>query len=320
MTTFPLNPTNGLTHSINDRVWSWNGYAWEKTNQSGGGGTGPAGPTGPTGPAGADGAGGGGATLSAGDGLTLSPVVAGVGYTMSVDFNGAATNQVLYHDGTGFSGDNSVLFAQDANHPHLEADIEGKLLKAIKADEALAALDPVYITGNVGASDRVTVGKADASDPTKMPAAGIVTGAFSTNDEGYMVVAGLVRQADTSGFAANDTAYVGVGGGITAARPSGATDLIQNLGRVGRVHASTGTLLVLGAGRANDTPNLIHARAGISSDAGITANAPCNFLDNQVIRPQLKDYSETVNAIGSKTTSFSVDFEDGNVQSLTVGS
>ena len=60
-------------------------------------------------------------------------------------------------------------------------------------------------------------------------------------------------------------------------------------------------------------------KAGISADAGITANAPCNFLDNQVIRPQLKDYSETVNAIGSKTTSFSVDFEDGNVQSLTVG-
>ena len=412
MTTFPLNPTNGLTHSINDRVWSWNGYAWEKTNQSGGGGTGPAGPTGPTGPtgangidtygieydfdtsttasdpgsgefrfsidwtvgtigntynayvsetdnngvgigplldtltdssntnkalivlykkgtpsvnakfyvtgqtdngswrtldikyidrdsfgtvgngdemmmtisiigdqgtkgetgpAGADGAGGGGATLAAGDGLTLSPVVAGVGYTMSVDFNGAATNQVLYHDGTGFSGDNSVLFAQDANYPHLEADIEGKLLKAIKADEALAAFDPVYITGNVGASDRVTVAKADASDSAKMPAAGIVTDSFSTNDEGYMVVTGLVRDADTSGFTANDTAYVGVGGGITAARPSGATDLIQNLGRVGRVHASTGTLLVLGAGRANDTPNLIHARAGISMDAlGIT--------------------------------------------------
>jgi len=659
MTTFPLNPTNGLTHSINDRVWSWNGYAWEKTNQSGGGGTGPAGPTGPTGPtgangidtygieydfdtsttasdpgsggfrfsidwtvgiignaynayvsetdnngvgidplldtltdssntnkalivlykkgtpsvnakfyvtgqtdngswrtldikyidrdsfgtvgngdemmmtisiigdqgtkgetgpAGADGAGGGGATLAAGDGLTLSPVVAGVGYTMSVDFNGATTNQVLFYDGTGISGNDAMLWADDANHPHAEMDIEGKILKAIKADEALAALDPVYITGNVGASDRVTVAKADASDPTKMPAAGIVTRSFSNNDQGYMVVTGLARNVDTSGFTANDIIYVSTGGGVTSARPSGSTDLIQNIGRVGRVQANTGTLLVVGAGRVNDVPNLIHARAGISSDghvviptgisygwsdgayinnnsgtlqfasnsgfysmqvapsivsfyrdvfcedklhvagaagisadygmsigtgitfpdgtfqstaagaggtgyiagagltldaaggtfsidptavvhvagvssdgqisggnginlsagnlemangsrmgnatngqfrvatnevqllpngdttngfvaaaslhyhnqktqfkkgisadAGITANAPCNFLDNQVIRPQLKDYSETVNAIGSKTTSFSVDFEDGNVQSLTVG-
>jgi len=43
------------------------------------------GTAGVTGPAGQDGAGGGGATLAAGDGLTLSPVVAGVGYTLGID-------------------------------------------------------------------------------------------------------------------------------------------------------------------------------------------------------------------------------------------
>ena len=45
---------------------------------------GPTGNTGAVGPTGQDGAGGGGATLNAGSGLTLSPIVAGVGYTMSV--------------------------------------------------------------------------------------------------------------------------------------------------------------------------------------------------------------------------------------------
>jgi hypothetical protein len=162
-------------------------------------------------------------------------------------------------------------------------DIEGKLLKAIKADEALAALDPVYITGNVGASDRVTVAKSDASDSAKMPAAGIVTHSFSTNDEGYMVVTGLVREANTSGYSANDTAYVAAGGGITAARPSGTNDLIQNLGRVGRVHALTGTLLVLGAGRANDVPNLVHARVGISCDGGATFGGSIIIPNGQYI-------------------------------------
>ena len=49
MLNFPLNPTNGLTYSIDDHVWSWNGYAWEKVVQAGGGGTGPVGPTGATG-------------------------------------------------------------------------------------------------------------------------------------------------------------------------------------------------------------------------------------------------------------------------------
>ncbi len=36
MIDFPLNPTNGLTYSIDDHVWSWNGYAWEKVVQTGG--------------------------------------------------------------------------------------------------------------------------------------------------------------------------------------------------------------------------------------------------------------------------------------------
>jgi hypothetical protein len=79
MLNFPLNPTNGLTYSIDDHVWSWNGYAWEKLTQSGSGVTGP---TGPTGPAGSD---GGGTTLAAGAGMTLSAISAGVGHTLGID-------------------------------------------------------------------------------------------------------------------------------------------------------------------------------------------------------------------------------------------
>jgi hypothetical protein len=218
----------------------------------------------------------GGVTLSAGNNVTIVTSSAGITISSSggtgsgIDFTGFNDNQILFYDGTGISGNDAMLWADDANHPHAEMDIEGKLLKAIKADEALAAFDPVYITGNVGASDRVTVAKADAADPAKMPAAGIVTGAFSTNDQGYMVIAGLVRQADTSGFTSNATAYVASGGGITSARPPASGDSIQNIGRVGRVHVNTGTILVLGAGRVNDVPNQLHARLGISTDAGIT--------------------------------------------------
>ena len=240
------------------------------------GNTGATGADGATGATGADGATG----ATGADGATGATGATGEG----VDLSDLTTNQILFYDGAGISGNDAMLWADDTNHPHAEVDIEGKLLKAIKADEALAALDPVYITGNVGASDRVTVAKADASDSAKMPAAGIVTHSFSTNDEGYMVVTGLVREANTSGYSANDTVYVAAGGGITAARPSGTNDLIQNLARVGRVHASTGTLLVLGAGRANDVPNLVHARAGISSDGGITVDGNLNVKNDFEIR------------------------------------
>ena len=43
-----------------------------------------------------------------------------------------------------------------------------------------------------------------------------------------------------------------------------------------------------------------------------------NLQDSKLIRPKIEDYSETVNAIGSISTSTEIDIEDGNVQTLTV--
>jgi len=39
-----------------------------------------------------------------------------------------------------------------------------------------------------------------------------------------------------------------------------------------------------------------------------------------VSRAQMKDYAETVNALGSKSAAFNIDFEDGNVQTVTISS
>ena len=199
-------------------------------------------------------------------------------------------------------------------------------------------------------------------------------------------------------------------GGLTLERPISGSDLVQKVVRVGRVDASTGTIIVTGANRANDVPNLLHARAGISMDAGgitfsdgtfqstvshimldiqqvtqhlhnqmseltwfendtglyyanvydgttlgwlqisghdgatgptgstgsfdssgvvvcagvsanggITVGGPSNFLDNDVSRPNLKDYSEDVNAIGTVNSNTAVNFENGNVQTVTIG-
>jgi hypothetical protein len=50
-------------------------------------------------------------------------------------------------------------------------------------------------------------------------------------------------------------------------------------------------------------------------DLAIDAEVVCA---NQVVSaPQMKDYSETVNAAGSKSAAFDLDFEDGNVQTVT---
>ena len=191
---------------------------------------------------------------------------------------GVTTNQIIYHAGTSISGSSNftfdgtdVNFTTDGVINTNDGGLLGKIVKDIKATETLNANDPVYISGTVGGSGRVEVGRADASDPTKMPAAGVVFSSFTTNQEGVMTILGTVRNVNTSGFTVNDTVYVGVGGGITSGRPTGTNDLIQNIGRAGRIHASTGTIIVGGAGRINDVPNVVQARFGVSIDAnGIT--------------------------------------------------
>jgi len=58
---------------------------------------------------------------------------------------------------------------------------------------------------------------------------------------------------------------------------------------------------------------------GLSADAGATFGAPVNLQDKELTRPKLKDYAETVNAIGTITDDFQVNIEDGNVQTVTIG-
>lgn len=116
---------------------------------------------------------------------------------------------------------------------------------------------PVYATGSVGASGATEVSPADASNSATMPAIGVLEQTLAHNAEGFAVPLGMVRGLDTTAYAMNGVVYVAVGGGLTPTRPTGTTQLVQNMGRVVRVHASTGEILVMGPGRVNDVQNLI---------------------------------------------------------------
>ena len=49
----------------------------------------------------------------------------------------------------------------------------------------------------------------------------------------------------------------------------------------------------------------------------IDSSANTDFGDKVVSKPELKDYAETINAIGSITAGTNADLEDGNVQTVT---
>jgi hypothetical protein len=124
----------------------------------------------------------------------------------------------------------------------------------------ITAGTPVYVTGTVGATSTVEVAAADAGNAAKMPAVGLVETTLAPNDVGNLMALGVVRQLDTSMYSINQTLYVANGGGLTSTRPTATTHLVQNIARVIRVQASTGEVLVYGAGRTNDVPNYTQAR------------------------------------------------------------
>jgi hypothetical protein len=131
---------------------------------------------------------------------------------------------------------------------------------------------PVYITGNVGSSDRLQIAPADASDSAKMPAVGLLETDLINNAEGYVVQGGYLRNITTdatidgTSTSSNDTVYVKAGGGITMTKPTGSTNYIQNIAKVARVgSASSGSLIVSSILRTNDIPNLADGQVWVGS-------------------------------------------------------
>ena len=148
---------------------------------------------------------------------------------------------------------------------------------------ALSKGDPVYIIGSVGASERLKVGLANAGDAAKMPCIGLLTQDLAINGEGTAIVTGKLKNLITSPIDGatpieNDTIYVKSGGGLTLTKPTGSTNLIQNVGQVGRVSTSSdGNIVVSAILRSNDVPNLPTGRIWVGD--GNTIVSDVVYLD-----------------------------------------
>ncbi len=133
--------------------------------------------------------------------------------------------------------------------------------------------DPVYVYGSVGASERLYVDLADAGDSSKMPCVALLDQDLSPNGEGTATVTGKLKNLITSPIdgatpTENDTIYVKSGGGLTLTKPTGSSNLIQNVGQVGRVSTSSdGNIVVSAILRSNDVPNLTTGKIWVGSAA-----------------------------------------------------
>ena len=125
----------------------------------------------------------------------------------------------------------------------------------------------VYISGETaGGVPQISLASTSTSS-----AVGLVQDDIANGAAGFVVVAGDLKDFDTSGFSIGDKLYLNsVAGNLTATRPSSGS--VQNIGFVARDHASNGIITVVGAGRSNDIDNETIALLGTShgdSDLGV---------------------------------------------------
>ena len=117
----------------------------------------------------------------------------------------------------------------------------------------LAKGTPVHAVSVTGENVDVIIASND--NASNMPAIGLLSEDISNNAAGPCIIAGRDTGLDTSGLIAGSSVYVGVNGVLTSVKPTGSA-LIQNIGTAAKINASDGEIIIQGAGRTNDLPNL----------------------------------------------------------------
>ena len=139
----------------------------------------------------------------------------------------------------------------------------------------------VYVSGH---TTETQVADADNTSAASMPAFGIVSDDIANGATGTIVIGGEVSGINTSSFSVGDELFVGTAGALTATKPTG-TALIQKIAKVTKAAAS-GELLVTGAGRSNDLPNLpdgniwIGDASGVPQDKTLTAGTNVTITED----------------------------------------
>ena len=156
----------------------------------------------------------------------------------------------------------------------------------------------VYVSGH---TTETQVAPADNTSASTMPAFGIVSDDILNGDTGTVIISGEVSGINTSAFSDGDELYVGTAGALTDTKPTG-TALIQKIAKVSKAAAS-GELLVMGAGRTNDLPNLPDGNIWIGDSSGVPQDKTLTAGTNVTITEDATTVTIAATGAGGATTS-----------------
>ena len=130
---------------------------------------------------------------------------------------------------------------------------------------------PIHQTGTAGQHSEVIAARADTA--AAMPSVGVLAETLADEAEGYAVITGRLSNIDTSSYSEGDVLFVGATGGLTSTKPTGESNVTQNIGIVNKVHASSGSITIYGSGRGAATPNLNDGNIFIGNNSNQSSTA-----------------------------------------------
>jgi hypothetical protein len=139
---------------------------------------------------------------------------------------------------------------------------------------SLAKGTPIHQTGTAGQHSEVIAARADTA--AAMPSVGVLAETLADEAEGYAVITGRLSNIDTSSYSEGDVLFVGATGGLTSTKPTGESNVTQNIGIVNKVHASSGSITIYGSGRGAATPNLNDGKIFIGNSSNQSTTATLN--------------------------------------------
>lgn len=151
----------------------------------------------------------------------------------------------------------------------------------------------VYISGQSGNDPEVQL--AIANSNATMPAFGLAAEDILAGSVGEIVTFGSLKNVDTGStniveagvsLILGDSVYISAveAGKLTNISPSGESNLIQNIGKIARLHSSVGQIKVGGAGRTNATPALNNGNIfiGDSNNRSTTTSLLTEIVNNSL--------------------------------------
>jgi len=179
-------------------------------------------------------------------------------------------------------------------------DLSGAVTFIASADVDMSKGQVVYVTGVQGNTS--TIDLARANDSSTMPAMGFVSADVSASNDVEVVTFGNLQHLDVADFGEtgitfgpNDIVYVSASeaGHVTNVKPSGESNLIQNIGRIQRHIPTTNMAIkVGGAGRTNATPNLDNNQFFLGNDSNYAvstdfATAIADVVDSAYVQARV---------------------------------